>query len=194
MFRTDMIMLRFPGMMAVVLAGSLAAAGDSALPGHHPLTQAQAGSVLLAELRCAACHEGTAPGSVPEKSAPDLKEVGQRVSADYLRQFLTSPQKAHPGTTMPDMLAGDSEADRSQIAEALTHFLVAARLIDNSGSRCFIRSAVWHVTVRRKLATHPRRPIRSKRRKTMSWTQLRSPERWSSRMPSHSGTSGRSTM
>jgi mono/diheme cytochrome c family protein len=126
MFRTDMIMLRFPGMMAVVLAGSLAAAGDSALPGHHPLTQAQAGSVLLAELRCAACHEGTAPGSVPEKSAPDLKEVGQRVSADYLRQFLTSPQKAHPGTTMPDMLAGDSEADRSQIAEALTHFLVAS--------------------------------------------------------------------
>lgn len=126
MFRLDTFMMRFPGMIAVVLACSFAAAGDPALPGHHPLTQAQAGSVLIAELRCAACHPGTPPSPVPEKTAPDLREVGQRISTDYLRQFLSSPQTAHPGTTMPDMLAGHSDGERAQIAEALTHFLVAS--------------------------------------------------------------------
>lgn len=35
----------------LVIANSVVAAGDPALPGHHPLTQAQAGEVLTSELR-----------------------------------------------------------------------------------------------------------------------------------------------
>lgn len=109
----------------LMIASSFAAAGDPALPGNHSLTQAQAGSLLVSELRCAACHSGVERGSLPEKTAPDLAEAGARISPDYLRRFLASPSAAHPGTTMPDVLVSPSEAERDRIADALTHFLVA---------------------------------------------------------------------
>ncbi len=118
-FRTLILLLTF------AMACSWAIAGDPALPGHHPLTQSQAGSVLVAELRCAACHAGIERSSMPEKTAPDLTDVGTRLNADFLRRFLASPATAHPGTTMPDMLASYPERERPQVAEALTHFLVA---------------------------------------------------------------------
>ncbi|MBM3273045.1 c-type cytochrome [Candidatus Kaiserbacteria bacterium] len=122
-------------LIAVVMASSVAVAGDPALPGHHPLTQAQAGSVLISELRCAACHGGIERGAMPEKSAPDLTEVGARVSPEFLRRYLASPSAAHPGTTMPDLLASHSDAERNQIAEALTHFLVAqSKAVFHEGS------------------------------------------------------------
>lgn len=109
----------------LVITNSVVAAGDPAWPGHHSLTQAQAGSLLISQLRCAACHSGIERGTVAEKAAPDLAEVGARVSPEYLRRFLASPLAVHPGTTMPDVWASRSEAERTQIAEALTHFLVA---------------------------------------------------------------------
>lgn len=109
----------------LVIANSIATAADPALPGHHPLTQAQTGDVLINELRCAACHSGVQPDSLPEKSAPGLADVGVRISSDYLRRFLASPSTVHPGTTMPDMLTSQPQAERDRIAEALTHFLIA---------------------------------------------------------------------
>ena len=109
----------------LVIASSFAAAADPALPGNHPLNQAQAGSLLISELRCAACHGGVERSSLPEKTAPDLTEAGARISPDYLRRYLASPSSAHPGTTMPDVLTSQPEAERDQIAEALTHFLIA---------------------------------------------------------------------
>ncbi len=108
-----------------VIANSVVAAGDPALPGHHPLTQSQAGEVLISELRCAACHSVVERGSLPEKAAPDLAAVGARISPEFLRRFLASPALAHPGTTMPDVLVSRPEAERNQIAEALTHFLIS---------------------------------------------------------------------
>ena len=109
---------------ALLIGTASAQPGDPALPGHHPLDQAQAGSLLISELRCVACHSGIQRGSLPEKSAPDLADVGARISPEYLRRFLASPALAHPGTTMPDVLASQPEAERDRIAEALTHFLV----------------------------------------------------------------------
>jgi len=109
----------------LVIADSIVAAADPALPGNHPLTQSQAGELLISELRCAACHSGVRKTSLPEKSAPELAGVGARISPEYLRRFLTSPTSAHPGTTMPDLLASRPESERSAIAEALTHFLIA---------------------------------------------------------------------
>ena len=109
----------------LVIANSFVAAGDSALPGHHPLTQAQTGDLLISELRCAACHSGVQRGSLPEKSAPDLAEAGARISPEYLRRYIASPSATHPGTTMPDVLVSQTEAERDRIAEALTHFLIA---------------------------------------------------------------------
>jgi mono/diheme cytochrome c family protein len=119
----------FAGHWTLILILSIgtvsAAPGDPALPGHHPLTGSQAGDVLIADFRCAACHTDIETGAVPEKTAPDLAEVGGRISPEYLRRFLASPSSAHPGTTMPDLLSNHPEADRDRIAEALTHFLVA---------------------------------------------------------------------
>ncbi len=115
------------GLLISVLFGGAAWAepGVSALPGRHSLTESQVGDVLISELRCSACHAGVERGSLPEKTAPDLAEVGARISPEFLRQFLASPSTVHPGTTMPDLLASKLETDRDAIAEALTHFLIA---------------------------------------------------------------------
>jgi len=110
---------------ALFLGLTSAAPVDSAIPGHHPLTPPQAGDLLISELRCGACHTGIAQDSLLEKSAPDLAEAGSRISPEYLRRFLASPTSSHPGTTMPDLLASQPDAEREAIAEALTHFLVA---------------------------------------------------------------------
>lgn len=121
------IRLSFASLLAwTLLAGTASAnGGDPALPGRHPLERAQAGDLLISEFRCAACHAGIERNAIPAKSAPDLSAVGERVSPEYLRRFLASPLTAHPGTTMPDLLASKSEEERNRIAEALTHFLVA---------------------------------------------------------------------
>ena len=111
--------------MLLLLSSSMASAGDPALPGNHPLTQVQSGSLLISELRCAACHTDIARNAIPEKTAPDLAEVGTRVTSEYLQKFLASPLTAHPGTTMPDVLGLRSESERKKIAEAMTHFLIA---------------------------------------------------------------------
>jgi len=109
----------------IAIVNSSVAAADPALPGNHPLTQVQAGQVLISELRCAACHQGVPRDSLTEKTAPDLSEVGARIAPEYLQRFLASPSAAHPGTTMPDLLMAKPEAERDRIAEALTHFLIA---------------------------------------------------------------------
>ncbi|MCC6512134.1 MAG: c-type cytochrome [Pirellulaceae bacterium] len=117
-----------------VIASSVAMAGDPALPGHHPLSQIQAGSLLLAELRCAACHSGVPRDSLIEKIAPDLTDVGARVTPEFLRNYIASPATAHPGTTMPDMLASKSESEKQDIAESLTHFLISQSRSANPGA------------------------------------------------------------
>jgi mono/diheme cytochrome c family protein len=122
-----MIMMRVFVLVtsSLVVANALAFAGDPALPGNHPLTQSQAGDLLIHELRCAACHEGLSASFLSEKTAPDLAEAGARIAPEYLRRFLASPASAHPVTTMPDVLVTRPEVERDKIAEALTHFLVA---------------------------------------------------------------------
>ncbi len=112
-------------LTVALVSVSTAEQGDPALPGYHPLTQSQAGDVLISELRCAACHSGIQRGSLTEKAAPDLTGAGLRIQPDYLRRFLASPSSVHPGTTMPDVLASRPDAEKEKIAEALTHFLVA---------------------------------------------------------------------
>ncbi len=104
---------------------AVADSSEAALPGDHPLTPAQAGALLISELRCAACHSGIERDVRHEKIAPDLTAAGSRISPEYLERYLASPSSAHPGTTMPDMLASRPEAERAAIAKALSHFLVA---------------------------------------------------------------------
>ncbi|MBI1247910.1 c-type cytochrome [bacterium] len=100
-----------------------AQAPDPSLFGKHPLNQAQAGDLLRSELRCTACHGGSAPEMLPPKTAPSLEDVGARITPGYLQRFLESPHAVQPGTTMPDMLAS-RPTERKEIAEGLTHFLI----------------------------------------------------------------------
>ncbi len=112
-------------LLALLAKTASADLGGLAISGNHPLTQAQAGELLISELRCAACHSGVERSTLLEKAAPDLAEAGARISPEYLQRFLSSPSLAHPGTTMPDVLASRPEAERAGIAEALTHFLIS---------------------------------------------------------------------
>ncbi len=113
------------GFLLLTAGGTSASTVVVGLSNKHPLTQPQVGELLIGELRCAACHVDTEPQSFLERSAPDLTDVGARVAPDYLRRFLASPSTMHPGTTMPDVLASESDSQRDETAEALTHFLVA---------------------------------------------------------------------
>ena len=109
----------------LLVGASHAAESNTAWPGSHPLTLSQAGDLLILELRCAACHTGIERGVLSEKSALDLTQAGARVSPEFLKNFLADPSSTHSGTTMPDVLASKPADERQQIAEALTHFLVA---------------------------------------------------------------------
>jgi mono/diheme cytochrome c family protein len=84
-----------------------------------------AGQLLLGELNCTSCHKAddSLAAAVQKKQAPVLGSVGSRVKPQYLLKFLNDPQAIKPGTTMPSVLAGISEAERAPIVEALVHFL-----------------------------------------------------------------------
>ena len=112
-------------ILVLMAGGASASTVVIGLSNKHPLTQPQVGEVLISELRCAACHIDTEPQPFLKRAAPDLSDVGARIAPDYLRRFLASPSTMHPGTTMPDLLASESDSQRDEIAEALTHFLVA---------------------------------------------------------------------
>ena len=85
----------------------------------------EAGQLLLGELNCTSCHQAdaTLTGLVERKQAPVLDTVCSRVKPQYLLKFLADPQATKPGTTMPNVLAGLSEAQRGRVVEEIVHFL-----------------------------------------------------------------------
>src|SRR5262245_26464297 len=80
------------------------------------------GQLLLGELNCVSCHPSTDP-SLTRKEAPIVDSVASRVRVSYLRKFLHDPQQVKPGTTMPNLFAGDPK--KAEKIEALVHFLAA---------------------------------------------------------------------
>ena len=80
------------------------------------------GTVTIGNLNCTACHTSSEQQKewIQTKLAPSLNDIGNRVSAEWLQRYLASPQNEHPGTTMPDLLHGDTGK-----AEALTQFLIS---------------------------------------------------------------------
>ena len=89
---------------------------------HREIDHVVAGRLLLTELSCTACHR-TGDELLAPKGGPRLNGAADRLDGDWIRQFLTSPQAAKPGTTMPDVLAGIAPDERSQAVEALAAFL-----------------------------------------------------------------------
>lgn len=100
-------------------------AGFERFARHGDVDSVTAGRLLLTELNCTACH-AAGPEILP-KRGPNLGGVGNRVSHRWLARFLADPQKTSPGTTMPRMLNGLSEAERADTLEALAAFLVSQR-------------------------------------------------------------------
>jgi putative heme-binding domain-containing protein len=92
------------------------------------ISEALQGFVLLKEFNCAACHSDLSPTkSFLNKKAPDLRWSSGRINPWHVEQFLASPLRIKPGTTMPDMMANISDAERKTTATEITHYLVSLR-------------------------------------------------------------------
>jgi mono/diheme cytochrome c family protein len=131
------------GTVVVVAAGviqtsSLPAAPAEAVPpivaGFYRLRDdvkagdAAAGELLLGELNCTACHKAEGDGAaqrVAPKGAPDLSEVGARVTPQWIRAYLADPHGVKPGATMPDIFHASDPARRDAAVDFLTHYLVS---------------------------------------------------------------------
>lgn len=90
-----------------------------------PEQLANGGRLLLGELNCLSCHaaEGPVRDNLTPKVAPRLSDVGSRLKRDAIREMITSPHAAKPGTTMPDVVASLPEGERGEAIDALVHFL-----------------------------------------------------------------------
>ena len=122
---------------ASLLAGTrTTAASHPLVPGYERFHSssgdddlADGGWLLLGELNCTACHQA----ELLTKQAPVLDEVGSRVRPEFLRAFLADPQKTKPGTTMPNLFATVSPAERDQQVESLVHFLASTGQLLEAG-------------------------------------------------------------
>ena len=108
-------------------------AADSVVAGYETMltaglaSDAAMGEVLLGELNCLSCHAASGAGvaqRVTTKPAPDLSEIGDRASADWIAGFLADPPALKPGTTMPTVLSSYAAEERDRLVELITHFLV----------------------------------------------------------------------
>lgn len=125
----------FSRRLGISLSLLLAAAVRAAAPD---------GELLLAHLNCTACH--TAGPSVTARLTPNLAprlgKNGVRVTPQWVRAWLTDPQAAKPGTTMPDALHALPPAERTEAVEALTHFVVSLQPADAGQPAAYSTSAV----------------------------------------------------
>lgn len=91
-------------------------------------TSPAAGRVLADSLGCAACHYDSRPDDpVAISFGPDLTDVAGRVRHEYLVDWIAAPHPTKPGTVMPDLWAGKTDAQRREFANAIAQFLVSDR-------------------------------------------------------------------
>ncbi|MCH2200928.1 MAG: cytochrome c [Fuerstiella sp.] len=81
-----------------------------------------AGRLLLNELSCTACHATDDAGLIP-KRGPRLDGAGNRLNHDWIARFLSNPQQAKHGSTMPAMLNGLPAEMQEQTVRSLVAFL-----------------------------------------------------------------------
>ena len=84
---------------------------------------AEAGTLLLGELNCVACHHSDRDFNV--KQAPILTEVATRNKPTYFAEYLADVHQAKPGTTMPSLFHGLSQEVREHQTNALAHYLAS---------------------------------------------------------------------
>src|SRR5687768_7438979 len=100
----------------------LAAIFSLAAAAHGEVTP---GEILMAEMNCTACHAATPEVTqrLAPRTAPHLGDL--RLTPQWMREFLSDPQKTKPDTLMPDMLHKVPAGQKPEVVEALVHFLVA---------------------------------------------------------------------
>jgi cytochrome c551/c552 len=133
---------RIATLTAVVLFASALVAQPAGAADAHPIVAgferfhaggegdaATAGRLLISELNCTACHaanDAAALGVAPRR-APLLGDAGDRFQPEWLAAYLSNPQAATPGVTMPHLLAGKSDVEKKKLVEPLVHYLVSLR-------------------------------------------------------------------
>jgi mono/diheme cytochrome c family protein len=86
----------------------------------------EAGLLLLGELGCVNCHRpGDREAQVSGKAGPILDRVGERIDPAWIATYLRDPAAAHPGTTMPQVLANLDEGARALTSQAIAHYLAS---------------------------------------------------------------------
>ncbi len=119
--------LLLPVISAASAQDNATAANHVIVPGYerfrgNHLSAVAAGKLLISELNCQSCHGSTLKSALPQRQAPILTNVANRVTPEFLKQFIADPQHVKPGTAMPSLLSGDQA---NHVAESLTHFLAA---------------------------------------------------------------------
>ena len=85
--------------------------------------QALGGELLISTLGCVACHRSETM-FLPEKSGPNLNQVGSRLRPDALVAMIANPHQIKRGTTMPDPWMGLGADQRNRAAEAIASYLL----------------------------------------------------------------------
>jgi len=93
---------------------------------HGVLAPEMAGRLLVSELSCTACH-ATEDRATVAKGGPDLSGVGLRLDQTWVGEFIANPSASKPGTTMPEMLHGLAEPQRTAVARSLAMYLATLR-------------------------------------------------------------------
>lgn len=137
--RTLAILLIFAASVAGTADAAPMVAGFERFGRSESADTLQAGLLLFGELGCVACHTPAESQAAHLSSPPpprlggEASAVGRRLRPEWIATYLSDPQAASPGSTMPHMLAGLDEAERESTVEALTHFLAATGEFDTSG-------------------------------------------------------------
>lgn len=116
---------------------------DSEVPqseqsGERELSEQVQGWVLIDQLNCIACHQpNSTVMNLSAKPAPDLRWSAKQLNPAYLVDFIESPQRAKPGTSMPNMLGHLGTAELGETAEAIVQYLVSLQGNDYQSSADF---------------------------------------------------------
>ena len=121
----------FPAVLFLVL-GAVNSHGQSQDPPfvagferfarHGDLSPADAGSLLVSELNCVACHASSKDHLAP-KGGPTLTGAANRFSGKWLREYLADPTGKKSGTTMPHMLSHLEPSQQQLTISKLVAFL-----------------------------------------------------------------------
>jgi mono/diheme cytochrome c family protein len=140
---------RFSLLAALLVTASASAQDDKP----HPIVPgferfgasdgAEAGRLLLGELNCISCHKPDAAAAehFSVKKAPLLADTGSRLRYEWVRDFITNPQKLKPGATMPQPTLTPAEID------ALSHFLMSlkrARPLESWGAHAMKAKEIFN--------------------------------------------------